>query len=208
MARTISICFAALLLFLAGLHGAIADQKTILILGDSLTAGYGLPPGQAFPDRLGAALRNKGINVKIVNAGVSGDTTAGGLARLDWSVPPGIDGVIVELGANDGLRGVNPGVTRANLDAIITRLRQKKIPVLLTGMLAPPNMGGKYGTEFKAIFIDLARKHGVPLYPFFLEGVATIPSLNQPDGIHPNEAGVAVIVRNILPTVTRFISSI
>lgn len=208
MPKSFSICFAAILLIFASLYGALADQKTILVLGDSLTAGYGLPPGQAFPDRLSEALRKKGEQTKILNAGVSGDTTAGGLARLDWSVSPEVDGVIIELGANDGLRGVNPQITKANLDAIISRLKARNIPVLLTGMLAPPNMGKNYGSEFKAIFTDLARKHGVALYPFFLEGVATVQSLNQPDGIHPNEAGVAVIVKNILPTVTRFISTI
>lgn len=208
MPKSFSICFAAILLIFASLYGALADQKTILVLGDSLTAGYGLPPGQAFPDRLSEALRKKGEQTKILNAGVSGDTTAGGLARLDWSVSPEVDGVIIELGANDGLRGVNPQITKANLDAIISRLKARNIPVLLTGMLAPPNMGKKFESEFKAIFTDLARKHGVALYPFFLEGVATVQSLNQPDGIHPNEAGVAVIVKNILPTVTRFISTI
>ncbi|MEM7461242.1 MAG: arylesterase [Pseudomonadota bacterium] len=208
MSKTISVCFAALLFLFAGLQGVLASQKNILILGDSLTAGYGLPPGQAFPDRLGEALRQSGIQVNIINAGVSGDTTAGGLARLDWSVPSDVDGVIIELGANDGLRGIDPRVTKANLDAIITRLKDRNIPVLLTGMLAPPNMGSKYGNAFKAVFTDLARKHDVPLYPFFLKDVATVKQLNQPDGIHPNEAGVAVVVRNITPTVKQFIASI
>ncbi len=208
MSKTVSVCFVALLILSAGLQGALANQKNILVLGDSLTAGYGLPPGQAFPDRLDEALRQAGVQANIINAGVSGDTTAGGLARLDWSVPDDVDGVIIELGANDGLRGVDPRVTKANLDAIITRLKQRNIPVLLTGMLAPPNMGSKYGNAFRAIFTDLAKKHDVPLYPFFLKDVATVKNLNQLDGIHPNEAGVAVIVRNITPTVKQFIASI
>jgi len=208
MPRTLSLWFAVILFVIAGLHDVQANEKTILVLGDSLTAGYGLPPGQAFPDQLGKALGKQGVQTKILNAGVSGDTTAGGLARLDWSVSPDVDGVIIELGANDGLRGVNPQITKSNLDTIISRLKQKNIAVLLTGMLAPPNMGRKYGAEFKAIYTDLAKKHGVALYPFFLKDVAAVPGLNQPDGIHPNEAGVAVIVKNILPTVTRFISTI
>lgn len=208
MPRTLSLWFAVILFVIAGLHDVQANEKTILVLGDSLTAGYGLPPGQAFPDQLGKALGKQGVQTKILNAGVSGDTTAGGLARLDWSVSPDVDGVIIELGANDGLRGVNPQITKSNLDTIISRLKQKNIAVLLTGMLAPPNMGRKYGAEFKAIYTDLAKKHDVALYPFFLKDVAAVPSLNQPDGIHPNEAGVAVIVKNILPTVTRFISTI
>lgn len=208
MPRTLSLWFVFILFVIAGLHDVQANEKTILVLGDSLTAGYGLPPGQAFPDQLGKALGKQGVQTKILNAGVSGDTTAGGLARLDWSVSPDVDGVIIELGANDGLRGVNPQITKSNLDTIISRLKQKNIAVLLTGMLAPPNMGRKYGAEFKAIYTDLAKKHDVALYPFFLKDVAAVPSLNQPDGIHPNEAGVAVIVKNILPTVTRFISTI
>ena len=208
MPRTLSLWFAVILFVIAGLHDVQANEKTILVLGDSLTAGYGLPPGQAFPDQLGKALGKQGVQTKILNAGVSGDTTAGGLARLDWSVSPDVDGVIIELGANDGLRGVNPQITKSNLDTIISRLKQKNIAVLLTGMLASPNMGRKYGAEFKAIYTDLAKKHGVALYPFFLKDVAAAPGLNQPDGIHPNEAGVAVIVKNILPTVTRFISTI
>lgn len=180
---------------------AAAEPVRLLAFGDSLTAGYGLPPGQSFPDRLEAALRAAGHEVEIINAGLSGDTTAGGLARLDWSLADRPDAAIVALGANDGLRGIDPGTTRANLDAILTRLGELDLPVLLAGMYAPPNLGPDYGRRFNAIFPDLAREHGVALYPFLLEGVAMEPALNQADGIHPNPDGVAVMVDGILPHV-------
>lgn len=172
---------------------------TIVALGDSLTAGYGLAPGQGFPARLEAALRSKGFDVTVIDAGVSGDTTAGGLARLDWSVGPQADGVIVELGANDALRGQDPAATKANLDAILARLAQRRLPVLLAGMRAPRNLGADYAARFDALYPALAQVHGTALYPFFLEGVAADPALNQPDGLHPTAAGIDIIVAGILP---------
>ena len=180
----------------------------LVALGDSLTAGYGLPASAAFPAKLQKALRDKGITVEISNAGVSGDTTSGGLARLDWSLPKDVDGVILELGANDALRGIDPQVARQSLEEILKRLKARNIPVLLCGMYAPPNYGPQYAAKFNAIYPELAKQYGVPLYPFFLEGVATVERLNQPDGLHPTEAGVDAIVANILPTVEAFIGSI
>jgi len=176
-----------------------ADPVRILAFGDSLTAGYGLPEAEGFPAQLEAALAAAGIEAEVINGGVSGDTTAGGLARLDWALADDPDVVILELGANDGLRGLRPAETRANLDAILTRLGEEGIAVLLAGMLAPPNLGREFGEAFNAMFPALAEEHGVAFYPFFLDGVATDPALNQPDGIHPNAAGVAVIVERILP---------
>ena len=201
-----SLLSLALLVGALGAHGAAAPRK-LLVLGDSLTAGYGLPPEAAFPVRLETALREGGLEVTVVNAGVSGDTTAGGLARLDWTLADKPDGVIVELGANDGLRGLDPKVTYDNLDGILTRLAQRGIPVLLTGMYAPPNLGRDYGQAFNAVFPRLAEKHGVLFYPFFLDGVAADPALNQPDGIHPNPRGVEVIVQRILPLVRKLIGA-
>ena len=188
-----------------------AEQaKRLVVIGDSLTAGLGLERPLSFPARLELALRAGGLNVVVVNAGVSGDTTAGGLARLEWALAPvdgrGVDAVIIELGANDGLRGLDPGVTRANLDAMLTHLSKRGLPVLLAGMLAPPNLGRAYGQAFRAVFPDLAKRHGVALYPFFLEGVATVRALNQDDGLHPNARGVDVIVERILPYVLRLLS--
>ncbi|MCP5367463.1 MAG: arylesterase [Hyphomicrobiales bacterium] len=188
---------------------AAAETRRILALGDSLTAGYGLPRAESFPARLEAALRAQGLDVVVVNAGVSGDTTAGGRARLDWALASagdgGPDAVIVALGGNDGLRGLPPTETRANLDAILARLGQKGLPVLLAGMLAPPNLGAEYGDEFKALYPDLAARHGAILYPFFLDGVAADPALNQDDGIHPNARGVDVIVGRMVPAVRRLL---
>jgi acyl-CoA thioesterase-1 len=178
---------------------------TVVALGDSLTAGYGLAGADAFPSRLQQALADKGFAVKVVNAGVSGDTAAGGLARLDWSIPDGTDAVILELGANDALRGFDPAVTRKALDAILGRLTARKIPVLLCGMLAPPNLGTEYGRAFNAIYPDLAAQYGAILYPFFLAGVAADPTLNQRDGLHPTAAGVAVMVERILPAVEQLV---
>lgn len=188
---------------------ARAAGLEVLALGDSLTAGYGLDKGLSFPDQLSRALSEIGTNASIINGGVSGDTSAGGRARLGWLLNPQPgprpDAVIVELGANDGLRGLDPAETRANLDAILARLGAEKIPVLLTGMLAPPNLGRDYGAEFNSIYPDLAKKYGVLYYPFFLNGVATMPELNQKDGIHPNEQGVGVIVEKMLPTVQQLL---
>ncbi|WP_207455629.1 arylesterase [Azospirillum sp. SYSU D00513] len=180
----------------------------LLVLGDSLTAGYGLPPQQGFTARLEQALRGKGYDVQVINAGVSGDTTAGGLARLDWALADRPDAVLVELGANDMLRGLDPNAARANLDAILKRLTERKLPVLLAGMLAAPSLGRAYVERFNSIYPDLAAKYDAALYPFFLEGVATDAALNQPDGIHPNPAGVDIIVERIAPHVARLLDGV
>jgi acyl-CoA thioesterase-1 len=189
---------------------AIAPAKPIkmVVLGDSLSAGLGLPASAAFPARLQKALKSKGIEVDMINAGVSGDTTSGGRDRLDWSVPEGSEAVILELGANDALRGVDPKVTRSALTDILTRLKARGIAVLLCGMYAPPNYGSDYAARFNAIYPELAKSFGVPLYPFFLEGVATEAKLNQADGLHPTAEGVDTIVKNILPTVQAFLGAI
>jgi acyl-CoA thioesterase-1 len=197
--------FSAFGLLIAFSVSALATTRTIVAFGDSLVAGLGLPENEAFPARLEAALRDRGHDVAVVNAGVSGDTTSGGLARLEWSVPDGTGGVILELGANDMLRGISPAQTLANLDAIIGRLKERNIPVLLAGMRAAPNMGAEYASEFDAIFPELARRHGIDLYPFFLDGVAAEPGLNQPDGMHPNSAGVDAIVQRMLPEIETFL---
>ena len=180
----------------------------MVVLGDSLSAGLGLSASSAFPARLQKSLEAKGIAVDIINAGVSGDTTSGGRDRLDWSVPEGTEAVILELGANDALRGIDPRVTRAALTDIMTRLKARRIAVLLCGMLAPPNYGSDYSARFNAIYPELAKSFGVPLYPFFLEGVATDASLNQADGLHPTAEGVDMIVKNILPSVEAFLGSL
>jgi acyl-CoA thioesterase I len=180
----------------------------MVVLGDSLSAGLGLSASSAFPARLQKSLEAKGIAVDMINAGVSGDTTSGGRDRLDWSVPEGTEAVILELGANDALRGIDPSVTRAALTEILTRLKARSIAVLLCGMLAPPNYGSDYSARFNAIYPELAKSFGVPLYPFFLEGVATDARLKQADGLHPTAEGVDVIVRNILPTVEAFLGGL
>jgi len=180
----------------------------MVVLGDSLSAGLGLSASAAFPARLKQSLKIKGIDVDMINAGVSGDTSSGGRDRLDWSIPPGTDAVILELGANDALRGTDPKVTRAALTDILARLKARKVAVLLCGMLAPPNYGSDYSARFNAIYPDLAKSFGVPLYPFFLEGVAADARLNQADGLHPTAEGVDVIVKNILPTVEAFLGAI
>ncbi|WP_249779807.1 arylesterase [Bradyrhizobium sediminis] len=180
----------------------------MVVLGDSLSAGLGLSASAAFPGRLQKALESKGIAVDMINAGVSGDTSSGGRDRLDWSVPQGTDAVIVELGANDALRGTDPRITRSALSDILTRLKARKIAVLLCGMVAPPNYGADYSARFNAIYPDIAREFGVPLYPFFLEGVAADARLNQADGLHPTAEGIDVIVKNILPTVEAFLGAV
>jgi len=188
----------------AALYAAAAaadDPKLVVAFGDSLSAGYGLSEADAFPAQLEGALAALGVTATVVNAGVSGDTTAGGLARLDWTLPEAADLVIVELGSNDGLRGLDPEKTGANLDAILTRLDERGFTALLAGMLAPPNLGPEYGATFNAIYPALAEKHDVVLYPFFLDGVAAVPALNQADGIHPNVDGVAIIVERLAPYV-------
>jgi acyl-CoA thioesterase-1 len=197
---------AALGLVLAG-AAAAAEPVRLLAFGDSLTHGYGLPAGETFPEQLEAALQAEGLDVTVINAGNSGDTTAGGLARLDWALADDPDAVLLELGANDGLRGLDPAATYDNLDAIMARLKQEDLPVLITGMLAPPNLGREYGAAFDKIYPRLAKKYEAPLYPFFLDGVAMQPALNQADGIHPNAAGVAEIVARITPHVVRLLEA-
>jgi acyl-CoA thioesterase-1 len=185
-----------------------ANPVRIVALGDSLTAGLGLSRQDAFPAKLEAALRAKGIAVSIENAGVSGDTTAGGLARLDWSVPEGTDAVILELGANDALRGLDPNAVRIALETIVKRLQARRIKVLLAGMLAPRNLGPDYAAAFDPIYPDLAKAHDLVLYPFFLDGVAADRALNQGDGLHPTAAGVDVIVARILPSAEELIARV
>jgi acyl-CoA thioesterase-1 len=180
----------------------------LVVLGDSLSAGLGLPAQEAFPQKLQKSLQAKGIAVDMINAGVSGDTTSGGRDRLDWSVPEGTEGVIVELGANDALRGIDPDLARAALSDIVQRLKARKIAVMLCGMVAPPNYGADYAARFNSIYPDLAKQFDVPLYPFFLEGVAADAKLNQADGIHPTAAGVDIIVGNIMPSVEAFLRNI
>jgi acyl-CoA thioesterase I len=191
-------------------YTALAQERTrLVVLGDSLTAGYGLPRGEeAFPVRLEAWLKQAGVDVQVINAGVSGDTTAGGLARLDWALgSPSPQYAVVALGANDGLRGLAPAAMEQNLDAILARLKARGVKVLLAGMYAPRNFGREYAAEFDAVFQRLATRHGVAFYPFFLEGVAADPSLNQADGIHPNARGVERIVERIGPHIRRLLGS-
>ena len=185
---------------------AFAKTARIVILGDSLTAGYGLDPGEAFPVKLEAALKARGHDVQIINAGVSGDTSTGGADRVDWVLGDNSDAVIVELGGNDALRGVSPEQTAIALERIMTAVEAKKLPALIAGMKAPRNLGADYIAAFDPIYPQLAEKYGALLYPFFLDGVAGDPKLNQPDGIHPNEAGVAVIVERITPKVEELIA--
>ena len=180
----------------------------IVVLGDSLSAGFGLGAGEALPAKLERALKAKGLPVQIENAGVSGDTAAGGLARLDWSVPEGTDAVILELGANDALRGADPKATRASLQAIIKKLKDRKIAVLLAGMLAPRNFGLDYVAAFDPIYPQLAAEHGLILYPFILDGVGGDKSLNQADGIHPTAAGVDIMVRGLLPKAEELVAQV
>lgn len=206
----LSVC-TIVALFLAGINGiAAAEAKSLRILafGTSLTQGYNLPPGTDFCSVLQARLRSKGRDVTIINAGVSGDTTSGGLARLDWLLEDPADGVILELGSNDALRSFDPAIPEKNLDEILTKLKAHKLPVLFAGMKSPRNMGPEYTTRFDAIYPALAKKHDVLFYPFFLEGVAAQPKLNQADGMHPNEKGTQVIVTNILPHVEKLIAQI
>lgn len=184
-----------------------AQARTVITaFGDSLTAGYGVAPEHAFPVLLQAALREKGHDVTVLNQGLSGDTSSGGVDRLDWAMADEPQIVILELGANDALRGIPAAETRRNLDTMITRLKAQGRKVLLAGMLAPPNMGKAYGEAFNPIYQDLATQHDIPLYPFFLDGVAGEPSLNQRDGIHPTRDGVDIIVARILPYLERLIN--
>ncbi len=201
------VLLVALLVFalLGGGTPAASRVPEILAFGDSLTAGFGLPAEASFPSRLEARLRAEGVGAHVVNAGVSGDTTAGGLARLDWALADKPDIVILELGANDALRGIDPKIVRANLDAMIGKIQASGARLLLMGMRAPANLGAEYQHQFERIYPELARARGVTLYPFFLEGVAMDPKLNQPDGLHPNERGVAALVERIAPIVARLI---
>jgi acyl-CoA thioesterase-1 len=194
----------------AGAGPAVPAERPVKIvaLGDSLTAGYGLPAGSAFPAKLQKALQAKGHAVEIVNAGVSGDTATGGLGRLDWSVPEGTEAVIVELGANDMLRGTDPKVTRKAIEEIVRRLTERRIVVLLAGMRAPPNLGSAYVRDFEAIFSDIAKKYDVLFYPFFLEGIATEARFNQRDGVHPTASGIDRIVTGILPMAEELIAKV
>ena len=192
-------------------HPALADGDTrlrLMVLGDSLVAGHGLPQGEAFPDILQAELAGAGHDVEVLNAGVSGDTTAGGLARLDWSLAENPDALIIVLGGNDLLRGLEPAATKANLAAIIDRATSWKITVMLAGMQAPRNLGEDYAGEFNAIYTQLGARDGVIFYPFFLDGVALVPEFNQPDGMHPNRAGVDEIARRIRPTVEALLAAV
>ena len=196
----LAFCFAFNMLATA------ADAPRIVVFGDSLVAGYQLPQGAGFVGRLQAKLDERNIKAKIIGAGVSGDTTSGGLARLDWSIGPDADAVILELGANDALRGLPAASSRDNLDKMLKRLKERDLPVLLAGMVAPPNMGEAYGDAFNTIYPDLAEEHDALLYPFFLDGVAADPTLNLDDGIHPNAKGIDVIVERILPKVKALIA--
>ncbi|MEZ5828490.1 MAG: arylesterase [Hyphomicrobiales bacterium] len=201
---------AAALVYALSLFSVQAEpsETVIVALGDSLTAGYGLPQDQSFPAQLEAALRAKGQNVRVVNAGVSGDTATAALQRLDWALPDDADAVIVELGGNDALQGVPPQGTKEALSRIVERLRAKGLPVLIAGMEAPRNMGKEYVEAFGAIYPELAAKYGVLLYPFFLDGAALNDDLMQQDGIHPNGEGVAVIVENITPKVEELLAQV
>jgi len=203
-----AVCSAALIAMTAAPVSGAGNAIKIVVLGDSLTAGYGLPEKDGFVPRLQAALAAKGVAAEIANAGVSGNIAADGLARLDWSVPADTDAVVVELGANDMLRGLRPEVTRAALDAILQRLSERHIGVLLCGMRGAPNLGADYDRAFERIYPELAAKYGALLYPFFLDGVASDLGLNQPDGLHPSAAGVNAIVARMLPKVEELIARI
>ncbi len=192
----------------AAFEAGKAAPIRIVAFGDSLTAGYRLPPNEAFPVQLAEALKAKGHNVEVANAGVSGDTTAAGLARFDWSVPEGTDAVILELGANDALRGVSPAETRKNLDSILKKLSERKIEVLIAGMKAPKSLGDEYEAQFEPIYSDLANTYGALRYSFFLEGVVLNPKLNLDDGMHPTGEGVGVIVSHIMPSVEQLIGRV
>jgi acyl-CoA thioesterase I len=205
-----AVVAAGMLLAASGLHAnqAAADEPVIVAFGDSLTAGLGLPEKDSFPAQLERALKARGQEVKLVNAGVSGDTAAAGLARLDWAMPDDASAVIVELGANDALQGLDPAATKATLEKIITELKARRLPILLAGMEAPPNLGKDYVDQFRAIYAGLAQRYGLILYPFFLYGVALDDQYTLSDGMHPNAAGVARIVEGILPKVEELLARV
>jgi acyl-CoA thioesterase-1 len=203
----VRLVFLAALAVLPVSAAATAEPYRIVGFGDSLMAGYGLDAGQSFPEKLEKALREKGHDVVIAKAGVSGDTTSGGLSRLDWSVPDGTQLVILEIGANDMLRGIGPDITEKNLDAMLARLDERNIPVLLAGMRAAPNLGPDYQSAFDAIYPRLAEKYGVALYPFFLDGVAADRAFLLEDGMHPNAAGIDRMVERMLPAVEKLIAA-
>ena len=182
-----------------------AEPVKLMVFGDSLSAGYGLKKTNAFTEKLSRALKSAGFNIEVIASSVSGDTTAGGKARLAWALADKPDALLLELGANDGLRGIEPATSRRNLEDILRRLKSSGTRVLVAGMLAPPNLGQEYGLEFNQIFTDLAQQFKVPLYPFFLDGVVGNPRLNQGDGIHPNPKGVDEIVKRILPMVIKLV---
>lgn len=196
---------AAIALFFLTINAAAAQTLTLLAFGDSLIAGYGLQPSDAFPVKLEAALRAKGHDVKVINAGVAGDTALDGASRVEWALSEQVDAVIVEFGANDALRGLPVPQAEQALDQLLGKLGERKLPVLLAGMRAPPNLGPEYQAQFDGMYQRLADKHGSLLYPFFLDGVAADVTLNQADGMHPNPAGVDVIVARILPDVERLL---
>jgi acyl-CoA thioesterase-1 len=206
--KALGIALCATLTFFLSVASAQARTLNIVAFGDSLTAGYQLPPDEAFPARLEVLAKSKGLDVAIANAGVSGDTTADGLSRLDWSIPDGTDGVILELGANDALRGLSPEESAKNLDAMLVRLKERNIPVLLAGILAPPNMGSDYEARFNPIYAELATRHDAILYPFFLDGVVLEQSLKLEDGMHPNGAGTQLMAEKFLPVFETFLQSL
>jgi acyl-CoA thioesterase-1 len=208
--RFVGVVAVAWVLFMAASGAALAADRPVKIVafGDSLSAGFGLPASAAFPARLEQALNAKGLAVDVANASVSGDTASGGLSRLDWSVPAGTDAVILELGANDMLRGIDPQVTRKAIETIVRTLKGRGIEVLLAGMRSAPNMGADYRRAFDAIFPDLASAYGLVFYSFFLDGVAADPKLNQRDGIHPTQAGVDMIVARILPKAEELVARV
>jgi acyl-CoA thioesterase-1 len=210
MERHVMVMIAAALLAASAVHAkqAMAREPVIVALGDSLTAGFGLPQNEAFPAQLERALKARGQEVKVVNAGVSGDTAAAGLARLDWSLPDDASAVIIELGANDALQGLDPQATKATLEEIITQVKARGLPILLAGMEAPRNLGKDYVEAFGAIYPDLASRYDLILYPFFLDGVALDDSLTMNDGLHPNAQGVARIVEGILPKVEELLARV
>jgi acyl-CoA thioesterase I len=204
-----AVAFAVVLaVVLAAASPVAARTIRLVVLGDSLTAGLGLPPGKAFPDRLQAALRARGLDVDVLNAGVSGDTAADGLGRYDWAVPANADALIVELGANDMLRGLEPEATKKALSAILDKAHAARLPTLIAGMRAAPNLGAEYDRAFDAIYPALAKDYDVALYPFFLDGVAGDPKLNQADGMHPTAEGVGVIVERIAPSVEEILKQV